>query len=130
MSFMDIEDTRILYIHARPRRGCDVEVVGTLGKMVDLCRDMYEGKSKLNVQTELGSRKKLTILFLFENVKDKQAFEQSDRYQELFTDLEAFCKKGKLYTATEVQASIAKDPRIKNYPGSKFVVTKGIFRSR
>lgn len=119
MSFVDTEDTGILYLHARPKRGCDAVIAETFGKMVDLCQDMYEKRRNFNIRTELGSRKKLTILFVFESAKDKQAFEESKRYQELFVDLQAFCKRDKLFTASKVQMSIVKVPEEVAHTGAK-----------
>lgn len=119
MSFVDTDDTGILYFSARPKRGCDTAVAETFGKMADLCRDMYEARKNFNIRTELGSRKKLSILFMFETVEDKQAFEESERYQELFVDLQAFCKKDKLFTASKVQMSTVKVSKALAETGAK-----------
>ena len=119
MSFVDTENTGILYFSARPKRGCDTAVVETFSKMMDLCAEMYEFKKDFNIRTELGSRKKLTILFIFETVEDKQTFEECERFQELRVDLEAFCKKDKLFTASKVQMSTVKVPEAIAQTGAK-----------
>lgn len=67
-------------------------------------------KKTLTFVPSLAHEKKLSILFVFETVEDKQAFEESERYQELFVDLEALCKKDKLFTASKVQMSTVKVP--------------------
>jgi hypothetical protein len=56
---------------------------------------------------------------MFETAKDKQTFEQCERFQELQVDLEAFCKKGKLFTASKVQMLAVKVPEAIAQTGAK-----------
>ena len=130
MSFVDVEDTRVLYLSARPKRGCDKNVVKIFADMTDLCNEMYNRKADYTIRPELGSRKKLSIFFLFESKEHKQAYTESERYQELMVDLEFFCKPDKLFTATQIQATIVKAPKALVRTGMKILSIEEIHRNK
>ena len=43
-----------------------------------------------------ASRKKLAFQVIFDDLKDKEAFEQNRRFQELLIDLQLACKRDRL----------------------------------
>jgi hypothetical protein len=103
MDFVDTEETRILYLSARPRRGCDRSVAKTFGAMTNVCREMYEKRREFTVRYGREPRKKLTMFFLFETKEDRVAFEKSKGYQDLLVDLRYFCKRNKLFKGAQVR---------------------------
>ena len=90
------EESGFIYFEAKPKFRRYDDVYQTITDLTVLCQELYEGIADFRISLNLASRRKLTFQVIFDDFKDKEAFEQNRRFQELLIDLRLACKPDRL----------------------------------
>lgn len=95
-------DESCIYFEARPKREERPNVYKVILEIMGIFTVLYDGKANCIMHPEENSRGMWTVMMKFESDEYKNLLAQDKRFQELITDLRAYCKpahrRRKLYT--------------------------------
>lgn len=85
------EEIPFIYFEVNPKRGNYKTVDKIILQMVALFAELYDRRANCNMHTEKKGHQ-WTLMIVFEKAEDRDTMDQNKKFQELLTDLRAFCK--------------------------------------
>jgi hypothetical protein len=85
-------DESCIYFEARPKREERPNVYKVILEIMGIFTVLYDGKANCIMHPEENSRGMWTVMMKFESDEYKNLLAQDKRFQELITDLRAYCK--------------------------------------